>query len=57
MNELQALQDETVRPPEGKSAASEGPDGEVLGSRGSLMRMRAMDPPEEPLHQAPYNTP
>ena len=57
MDELQALQAGTTRPPEGKSAASEGPDGEVRGSRGSLIRMRDMDPPEGPLHQAPYNTP
>ena len=36
-DELQTLQAGTVRPPEGKSAASEGPDGEVRGSRGSLI--------------------
>ena len=57
MDELQALHAGTFRPPEGKSAASEGPDGEVRGSRGSLIRMRDMDSPEAPLHQAPYNTP
>ena len=57
MDGLQALQAGAVRPPEGKSAASEGPDGEVRGSRGSLVRMRDMDPPEVPLRQAPYNTP
>ena len=33
------------------------PDGEVRGSRGSLVRMCDMDPPEVPLRQAPYNTP
>ena len=45
MYELQALQAGTVRSPEAKSAASEGPDGEVRGSRGSLIRMHDMDPP------------
>ena len=54
---LQALQAGAVRPPEGKSSASEGPDGEVRGSKGSLVRMCDMDPPEVPLRQAPYNTP
>ena len=54
---LQALQAGTARPPEGKPAASEGADGEVRGSRSSLVRMRDMDPPEVPLRQAPYNTP
>ena len=44
-----------LRPPEGKSAASEGLDSEVRGSRGSLIRMRDMDPHEGPLHQARYN--
>ena len=44
MDEIQALQAGTVRPTEGKSAASDGPDGEVRGSRGSLIRMRDMDP-------------
>ena len=34
-----------------------GADGEVRGSRSSLVRMRDMDPPEVPLRQAPYNTP
>ena len=57
MGGLQALQAGTVRPPEGKPAASEGPDGEVRGSRSSLARMRDMDPPEVPLRQAPCNTP
>ena len=58
MDKLQAPQVGTVRPPEGKSAASEGPDGEVRGSRGSLIiRMCDMDPPEGSLHQAPYKTP
>ena len=51
MGGLQALQAGAVRPPEGKSAASE------RGNRGSLVRMRDMDPPEVPLRQAPYNTP
>ena len=41
----------------GRHAASEGADGEVRGSRSSLVRMRDMDPPEVPLRQAPYNTP
>ena len=54
---LQALQAGTVRPPEGKPAASEGADGEVRGSRSSLVRMCDIDPPEVPLRQAPYNTP
>ena len=44
VDEIQALQAGTVRSSEGKSAASQGPDGEVRGSRGSLMRMRDMDP-------------
>ena len=57
MDGFQALQAGTVRPPEGKPAASEGADGEVRGSRSSLVRMRDMDPPEVPLRQAPYNTP
>ena len=57
MGGLQALQAGTVRPPEGKPAASEGPDGEVRGSRSSLAWMRDMDPPEVPLRQALYNTP
>ena len=55
MDEPQSLQAGTVRPPEGIS--SEGPDGEVRGSRGSLIRMRDMDTPEGPLHQAPHHTP
>ena len=54
---FQALQAGTVRPPEGKPAASEGADGEVRGSRSSLVRMRDVDPPEVPLRQAPYNPP
>ena len=57
MDGLQTLQAGTVRPPEGKPAASEDPDGEVRGSRTSLVRMRDMDPPEVPLRQPPYNTP
>ena len=36
--------------------ASQDPDGEVRGSRGSLIRMRDMDSSEGPLHQAAYNT-
>ena len=44
MDGFQALQAGTVRPPEGKPAASEGADGEVRGSRSSLVRMRDMDP-------------
>ena len=54
MDGFQALQAGTVRPPEGKPAASEGADGEVRGSRSSLVRMRDVDPPEVPLRQAPY---
>ena len=57
MDGFQALQAGTVRPPEGKPAASKGADGEVRGSRSSLVRMRDVDPPEVPLRQAPYNTP
>ena len=45
------------RPPEGKSAAPEEPDGEVRDSRGSLIRMRDIDPPEGSLRQALYKTP
>ena len=56
VDELQALYAGAVRPPEGKSVAPEGPNGEVRGSRGSLIWMRDMNPPEGPLHQAPYNT-
>ena len=41
---LRALQAVTVRPPESKPAASEGPDGEVRGSRGSLIQMCAWTP-------------
>ena len=33
----------TVRPPEAKPASPESPDGEVRGSRGSLVRIRDMD--------------
>ena len=44
MDALQALQAGTVRPPDGKSAASEGPDSEVRGSGDSLIRIRDMDP-------------
>ena len=54
---IQALQAGTVRPPEDKPAASEGADGEVRGSRSSLVRMRDVDPPEVPRRQAPYNPP
>ena len=56
MDGLQALHAGAVRPPEGKSSASESPDDEVRGSRGSLIRMRDMDPPEGPLYHAPYST-
>ena len=41
MDELQVLHAGAVRPPEGKSAASEGPDGETRGSIGTI-RMREM---------------
>ena len=41
-DELQALHAGDVRPPEGKSAAPEGPDGEIRGRRGSLIRMHDM---------------
>ena len=44
-----------IRPPEGKSAAPEGPDGVIQGSRGSPVWMRDMEHPEGPLHQAPDN--
>ena len=57
MDKLQALHAGAARPPEGKSATSEGPDGETRRSRDSLIRMRDMDPLEGPVHQAPYNTP
>ena len=57
MNGFQALQAGTVRSPEDKPAASEGADGEVRGSRSSLVRMLDVDPPEVPLRQAPYNPP
>ena len=40
-----------------KPEVYEGPDGEVRGSRVSLIRMRDIDSPEGLLHQAPYNTP
>ena len=56
MDELQALHARVVRSPEGKSAAPEGPDGEILGSIASPIQMRDMDPPEGPLQQPPYNT-
>ena len=45
VDELQALHAGAVRPPDGKSAGPEGPDGDVRGSRGSSIR------------QALYNTP
>ena len=51
VDELQALHAGAVRSPEGKSAAPEGPDGEIRGSRGSHKRMHNMDTPEGPLHQ------
>ena len=44
MDELQALHNGAVRSLEGKSAAPESPDGEIRRSRGSLIRMRDMDP-------------
>ena len=57
MDELQALHAGAVRPPEGKSAAPEGADGEIRGgSRGSSIRMHDMDPSKCPLQQAQYNT-
>ena len=39
VDELQALNVRAVRPPEGKSAAPEGPDGGTRGCRGSPIRM------------------
>ena len=53
VDELQALHAGAVRPPDGKSVAPEGLDGEVLGTRGSHLRMRDMDSTEGPLHQPP----
>ena len=44
MDGLQALHAGAVRPPEGKSAAPEGPDGEVLGSKGFLIRCATWTP-------------
>ena len=56
MDGLQAQHGGAVRLPEGRSAAPEGPDGDIRGgSRNSRIRMRDMDPPEGPLKQAPYN--
>ena len=49
ISELQVLNAQAVRPPERTSAAPEGPDGEVRGSRGSLTMMCAMAPLEGPL--------
>ena len=47
----------TVRPLEGKSAASERPDGEIRGSKGfPITRMRDVSPSVWPLQQAPYCT-
>ena len=40
IDRFQALHAGAVRPPKGTSAAPEGPDGEVQGSKGSLIRMR-----------------
>ena len=45
VDELQALHAGAVRPPQGKSAALEGPDGDIRGSRGFPTRMRDMDLP------------
>ena len=41
MDELQALHAGTERPPGGKYAIPEGPDGEIRGSRSSPIRTRA----------------
>ena len=43
VDELQALHAKAVRPTKGKSAAPEGPDGVIRGSRGSPIRIRDMD--------------
>ena len=43
IDRLQALHAGAVRPPEGTSPAPEGPDGEVQGSKDSLIRMRDME--------------
>ena len=55
MDGIQALHVEAVRPPEGKFAAPEDPDGEIRGNRGSSTRMRDIGPPYGSLQQAPYN--
>ena len=44
MDKLLAFNTGAVRMPAGKSAAPEGPDGEIRGSRGSPTRMHDMDP-------------
>ena len=44
MDKLQAGHAGSVRPPEGPSPAPEGPDDTIRGGRGSLIRMRDMDP-------------
>ena len=38
------LHAEAVRPPEGKYAAPDGPNGEIRESKGSPIRMRHVDP-------------
>ena len=43
--DVQTLHAGAVRQPEGKSAAPEGPDGEIRGSRGSPILMRGMGSP------------
>ena len=43
IDRLQALHAGAVRRSEGTSAAAEGPDGEVQGSKDSLIRMRVME--------------
>ena len=44
MDELQAQHAGAIRLSEGRSAAPEGLDGEIRGSRGSRIRMRDIDP-------------
>ena len=56
MDQLQALHAGTVRPLQGKSAAHEGPYGEIRGSGGSPIRMRDMDPSKGQLQQYPQCT-
>ena len=57
MDELQALHVEAVRPPEGTSAAPEGPDKVISEVAETLLEECATWTPEGPLQQAPYNTP